>query len=101
MHKTRRWAVGFVAALAVIAAACSSDSKTTTASTPSPASTSSSVTGLNIDYTKLSGSITGGGSSFQDTFDQAVITKFKTAAPGLTVTYAKSGSGQGISEPGP
>jgi phosphate transport system substrate-binding protein len=89
-----------VAALAVIGAACSSDSKTTTSSSSSTGSSSSSVAGLTIDYTKLSGSITGGGSSFQDTFDQAVISKFKTVAPGLTVTYAKSGSGQGISDLG-
>jgi phosphate transport system substrate-binding protein len=88
-----------VAALAVIGAACSSDSKKTTTSSSSPSgSSSSSITGLSIDYTKLTGSITGGGSSFQDTFDQAVITKFKTAATGLTVTYTKSGSGKGISD---
>jgi len=87
-----------VAALAVIGAACSSDSKTTASSSSSTGGSSSSTAGLNIDYTKLSGSITGGGSSFQDTFDQAVVTKFKTAASGLTVTYTKSSSGKGISD---
>ena len=98
MHKTRVWAIPLVAALAVIGAACSSDSKTTSAATGSSASSSSSANGLNIDYTKVSGSITGGGSSFQDTFDQAVITKFKTVASGLSVMYTKSGSGKGISD---
>lgn len=99
MHMTRIWAIPLVAALAVIGAACSSDSKTTASSSSSTGgSSSSSVAGLSIDYTKLSGSITGGGSSFQDTFDQAVISKFKTAASGLSVTYTKSGSGKGISD---
>jgi phosphate transport system substrate-binding protein len=89
-----------MAGLAVIGAACSSSDKATSSSSSgsSAGSSSSSVTGLTIDYTKLSGSITGGGSSFQDTFDQAVITKFKTAAAGLTVTYTKSSSGKGISD---
>ena len=97
MHKTRMWAIPLFAALAVIGAACSSDNKTATTNS-STATSSSTAAGANVDYTKLSGSITGGGSSFQDTFDQAVITKFKTAASGLTVTYTKSGSGQGISD---
>ena len=100
MHKTRRlWAVGLVAALAVIGAACSSDSKTTTNSSSSTTgSSSASAAGLTIDYTKLSGTITGSGSSFQDTFDQAVITALKAKAAGLTVTYTKSSSGAGISD---
>src|SRR5689334_13479615 len=100
MQTTRqRWAVGMVAVLAIIGAACSSDDKTTVSSSSTSGGTSSSsVAGLNIDYSKLSGTITGGGSSFQDTFDQAVITKLKAKAPNLSVTYTKSGSGQGISD---
>jgi phosphate transport system substrate-binding protein len=99
MHKTRRvWAIPMVAALAILGAACSSDKTTATTNSSPTGSSSSSVAGLTIDYTKLSGSITGGGSSFQDTYDQAVITQFKTKATGLTVTYTKSGSGKGISD---
>ena len=83
MHKTRMWAIPLVTALAVIGAACSSDDNKTATTNSSPATNSSTAAGANIDYSKLSGSITGGGSSFQDTFDQAVITKFKTAASAL------------------
>src|SRR5690349_17152969 len=100
MHKSRRmWAIGTMVALAVIAAACSSDN-TKTATSSSSAPSSSSVVGLTIDYSTLTGSISSTGSSFQDTFDQAVITKFKAKAAGLTVTYTKSASGKGIGDLG-
>jgi phosphate transport system substrate-binding protein len=99
MHKTRIWAIPLVAALAVIGAACSSDKTTASTSNSSPStSNSSSAAGLNIDYSTVSGSITGGGSSFQDTFDQAAITALKAKAAGLSVVYTKSSSGKGISD---
>jgi phosphate transport system substrate-binding protein len=82
MHTTRRlWAIGLVAALAVIGAACSSDSKTSTAS--------SSATPA------LTGTINGSGSSFQDAFDQKAKSEFAKKAPGVTVNYTKSGSSAG------
>jgi phosphate transport system substrate-binding protein len=97
MHKTRRiWAFTTLAALAVIGAACSSDSKTATGSgSSSSASSSSSVAGANIDYSKLTGTLNGSGSSFQDAFNQKAKTEFAKKAAGVTVNYTKSGSSAG------
>ena len=94
MHKTRRlWAVGLVAALAVIAAACSSDSKTTTAASAS--GSTSSAKAASVDYAKLTGTLNGSGSSFQDAFDQKAKAEFAKVASGVTVNYTKSGSSAG------
>jgi phosphate transport system substrate-binding protein len=79
-------------AFALVGAACSSDSNNT-ATTPGSGSTASSAPAPTV-----SGSIKGSGSSFQDTFDQAVITKLKAADPNLSVTYTKSASGTGIAD---
>ena len=86
-----------VVALALFAACSSSSNKTTTSSSSSSGSSSSSsgVTGLSIDYATLHGTLNGSGSSFQDVFDQKVITDFKAAAAGVSVTYTKSGSSAG------
>ena len=78
-----------------LAAACSSDKAATTTASSSGASASSAVSGLSIDYAKLTGTLNGSGSSFQDVFDQKVITDFKAKAGGVSVTYTKSGSGAG------
>ena len=62
------------------------------------ADSGSSTTGKSsgqFDYSGLSGALDGGGSSFQDALQQAVKVSFAKAAPGLTVNYTKSGSGQG------
>ncbi|MEY2424398.1 MAG: phosphate transport system substrate-binding protein [Acidimicrobiaceae bacterium] len=96
MHKTRRlWALGLVAALALIGAACSSDNKTTTTNTTPSGSRSSSAAGLSIDYSKLTGTLNGSGSSFQDAFDQKAKSEFAKKASGVTVNYTKSGSSAG------
>ena len=50
------------------------------------------------DLASLSGTIKGSGSSFQDAFDQEVISQFKSAAPNATVTYNSVGSGTGKKE---
>jgi phosphate transport system substrate-binding protein len=87
-----------VAALAIIGAACSSDSSTTSATGSSSSSTpgsSSSVAGASIDYSKLTGTLNGSGSSFQDAFDQKAKTEFAKVASGVTVNYTKSGSSAG------
>jgi phosphate transport system substrate-binding protein len=65
-----------------LGAACSSDTTTTSTSTSSGSG-------------QLSGALNGSGSSFQDVFDQKVITDFKAKAAGVSVTYTKSGSGAG------
>ncbi len=78
-------------------AACSSSSNTaaSTNTSASGSSSSSGVAGLTIDYASLRGTLNGSGSSFQDVFDQKVITDFKAVASGVAVTYTKSGSSAG------
>ncbi|MEY2432586.1 MAG: phosphate transport system substrate-binding protein [Acidimicrobiaceae bacterium] len=94
MHNTRRiWAITTLVALAVIGAACSSDSKTATGSGSS--SSTSSVAGASIDYSKLTGTLNGSGSSFQDAFNQKAKAEFAKVAAGVTVNYTKSGSSAG------
>src|SRR5436305_521137 len=81
------------AATGASGAACSSDKKSTT--TASTSSASSSAQGASVDYKALSGTLNGSGSTFQDAFNQKAITQFKTAAPNVSVSYTKSGSGAG------
>jgi phosphate transport system substrate-binding protein len=50
------------------------------------------------DLASLSGNLKGSGSSFQDAFDQEVISQFKSVAPKATVTYNSVGSGTGKKE---
>jgi phosphate transport system substrate-binding protein len=61
-------------------------------------SNSSSGTSGGSDLASLSGSLKGSGSSFQDAFDQEVISQFKSVAPKATVTYNAVGSGTGKKE---
>jgi phosphate transport system substrate-binding protein len=50
------------------------------------------------DLSSLSGELKGSGSSFQDAFDQEVISSFKEKASNATVTYNAVGSGTGKKE---
>ncbi len=75
-----------LAAVALLAAACSSGSS-------SPSSGSSSSSGGSS--AKLSGTLNASGSTFQTTFQQAAIQAFKQVQPGLTVNYGGGGSGKG------
>jgi phosphate transport system substrate-binding protein len=93
MHKTRMWAIPLVAALAVIGAACSSDDNKTAPTNSSAAP--SSAKAASVDYGKLTGTLNGSGSSFQDAFDQKAKAEFAKVAAGVTVNYTKSGSGAG------
>lgn len=54
--------------------------------------------GSNSNLASLSGSIKGSGSSFQDAFNQEVISQFKSVASNATVTYNAVGSGTGKKE---
>src|SRR3954470_22417883 len=95
MHTTRRvWAIPMLVALAVIGAACSSDDNTTTTATGSTSS-GSATSSAGVDYTKLSGTLNGSGSSFQDAFDQKAKAELAKVASGVTVNYTKSGSSAG------
>ena len=84
-------AVVFVVALAVVGAACSSD-KTTTATA---SDSTSSAKAASVDYGKLTGTLNGSGSSFQDAFNQKAKSEFAKKASGVTVNYTKSGSSAG------
>jgi phosphate transport system substrate-binding protein len=99
--KNRKGIAGLLATasvLALIATGCGSSdsgSDTTTTKASSSATTTADTSGLK----DLDGKIDGGGSSFQDTFQQKVSTGFddEVAAAGgdTTVTYTKSGSSDG------
>jgi phosphate transport system substrate-binding protein len=81
-----RTALAGVAVAALTLTGCSSNNS------PNTNPTGSTTSGA--DYSKLSGSITGSGSSFQDPLEQAVISAFGNASQ-AEVTYTKSSSGQG------
>src|SRR5436190_9192447 len=75
-----------IVALALALAACGSSDKA-----KSPSSTNGGSGG------SLSGTLDGAGSSFQKTFNEAVIAAFQDANDGVTVTYNPIGSGDGKS----
>src|SRR5512146_151268 len=85
---------GAVLAMALLAACSSSSSTTSAGGGTSPtagggATSSSAAAG--------SGTLNGSGSSFQNTFQQAAISAFKSVNSGITVNYASVGSGTGRS----
>jgi phosphate transport system substrate-binding protein len=61
-------------------------------------SSSANSSGSGSDLANLSGSLKGSGSTFQDAYDQEVISEFKSVAPNVTVTYNAVGSGTGKKE---
>jgi phosphate transport system substrate-binding protein len=77
----------------LVAAACGSDKS----SDSSGGTTTTAGGGSGIDYSSLSGSITGSGSSFTDAFLQEAIVAFADASD-LEVTYNSVGSGTGKEE---
>lgn len=97
------WLIAMVAALSIVAAACGSsggDSGSDTNSDNTTTTAGSSAMGPDMSgYGDLAGKLTAQGSSFQDTFQQAVSTDFNKAVAdkggSLVVTYTKSGSGDG------
>jgi phosphate transport system substrate-binding protein len=80
-----------VVAAAVLVGACSGENSTTTAT----GTGSSQASGASVDYSKLTGTLNGSGSSFQDAFDQKAKAEFAKAAARVTVNYTKSGSSAG------
>ena len=85
-----------IAALAI--AACSSSSSSSSSSTPASTSSSSSAASTSASAaTSASGTINASGSTFQTNFQQAAISAFKQANPGITVNYAPVGSSTGRS----
>lgn len=102
MKRTKNRGTLLAGLAVVLLAACSSSTKTSTPSASAgsaPAAASSgggcASTASSIDYSKLTGTLNGSGSSFQDIFNQKMISDFKAKASGVSVTYTKSGSGAG------
>jgi phosphate transport system substrate-binding protein len=80
-----------IAALAL--AACGGDDDDTTSDTTSAGG--STAASSDIDYSTLSGTLNGSGSSFQAAYDEAAIAGFAEEAPDVTVNYGAGGSGKG------
>jgi phosphate transport system substrate-binding protein len=83
-------AAGVLAVLALAATACGSSSKSTSSS-----GTTTGTSGSSFDYSSLSGTLNGSGSTFQQAFDQAAIQGFSDKAPNVTINYGGGGSGKG------
>jgi phosphate transport system substrate-binding protein len=97
------WLIAIVAVLSFTVAACGSSKKddakdTTTTSSGGGATTPTSAAAKGA-LAKLTGKLNGGGSSFQDTFEQKASSDFgaavKDAGGSATITYTKSGSSDG------
>ena len=91
-RRAMRWIFGPLAVLAIVAAGCGDSKDSSSSATTTTAKT---VAGLDIDYAKLTGTLNGSGSSFQDTLQQTVIGAFQKQATAVKVNYAKSGSKAG------
>ena len=99
------WLVAVLAVLSLFVAACGSSSKssskktTTTTATTAAGGTTPTSAADQSSLAKLSGKLDGGGSSFQDTFEQKATADFdaavKDAGGTTTITYTKSGSSDG------
>lgn len=88
--------IAMLACAALFVGACSSSSsKSSGGSSSSDAASSGSTSSADASLKSLSATLQGSGSSFQNAYNQAVITDFKKVAPGVTINYAKSGSGAG------
>jgi phosphate transport system substrate-binding protein len=87
------WMAALLLVIGLVAAACgddkddASDSSDSTETTAAPSGS--------FDYSALSGTLNGTGSSFQDAFQQKARTEFGTVASDVTVNYTKSGSSAG------
>ena len=83
-----------IAALAI--AACSSSSSSSSA--PASSGSSSPAASTSSSAAAASGTINAAGSSFQNTFQEAAISAFKSVNSGITVNYDSVGSGTGRSD---
>ncbi len=94
------WLIAMVSVFSLLAAACGSSDSGSDGSSDKPTTTKADTsTPDDSGLAKLDGKIDGGGSSFQDTYQQKVATGFddavKEAGGNTTVTYTKSGSSDG------
>jgi phosphate transport system substrate-binding protein len=85
-----------ILSVSLVAAACGSDkTSTSSGSNDTTATTAAAGGSVSTDYSKLSGTLNGSGSTFQDAFEQKALTEFKDKASNVTVNYTKSGSTAG------
>ena len=117
----RRLVLAGLISLSLVAVACGSDSKSSTATTPASAAaatttqaatsdttaataaptptdaapTTAAGGGSTVDFTKLSGSLVGSGATFPKSFYDDTIATLSGIAPDLTVEYGGGGSGKG------
>jgi phosphate transport system substrate-binding protein len=98
LRTTKRGAIAlasFATALALVAAACGSSGKSNSNTESTGTTAGSGATGLSINYSSLSGTLNGSGSTFQQAFDEAAIQGFSDKASNVTVNYAGGGSATG------
>jgi len=114
----RRLVIAGLISLSLVAVACGSDSKSSSATTPATAvattqaatsdttastsaptapdaPTTASGGAATVDFTKLSGSLVGSGATFPKSFYDDAIATLAGIAPDLTVEYGGGGSGKG------
>jgi len=92
MSPSRRFVRFGAAALvaATVTAACSSSSSKSSSSSSGATGGSTTTTAAPV-----SGTLNGSGSTFQQAYDQQVISDFTSANPGATINYQGKGSGGG------
>ncbi len=95
LNSRKHWRVllAVLAVFAIVVAACGGDDDDSSSSTSSGGS--STTAGSNVDYSSLSGTLNGSGSSFQAAYNEAAIAGFAEVAPNATVNYGAGGSGKG------
>jgi phosphate transport system substrate-binding protein len=87
-----------IAVLAMAACSSSSSSSTSTPAASTPASSAAASSPASSAAAAGSGTLNGAGSSFQNTFQLAAISAFKSVNPAVTVNYNSVGSGTGRSD---
>jgi phosphate transport system substrate-binding protein len=99
LRGSKQAAVAGGAVIAALALAACSSSSSSSSSSSAPASSGSSAASSPAASGAASGSgtINASGSSFQNTYQQAAISAFKSVNPAITVNYQSVGSGTGRS----
>jgi phosphate transport system substrate-binding protein len=100
---TRRVALAGIVSLALLATACSSDSKTSTSTSPGTTVAGGSTTTVAGGSTtttggttvKLEATLNASGATFPKAFYEQVIADFTKANGGVTINYGGGGSGKG------
>jgi phosphate transport system substrate-binding protein len=92
-RKHRRVLLAVLAAFALLVAACGGDDDDSASDTSAGSDTTAAAN--KVDYSNLSGTLNGSGSTFQAAFNESAIAGFAEVAPDVTVNYGGGGSGKG------